>query len=92
MKHQILGEIKKQLRGIELSYDYNHQKEDYDIFVNLSEAAKLVATIREKAIDDMLAELQEVIDEHGTQYAMTYMKERAERLKLQEPELEEPER
>ena len=92
MKNQILGEIKKQLRSIELFYDYNHQKEDYDIFVNLSEAAELVATIREKAIDDMMAELQEVIDEHGTQYALMHTKERAKKLKLQEPELEEPER
>ena len=33
------------------------------------------------AIDVLMDELQEVIDEHGTRYVMMYMKERAEKLK-----------
>lgn len=37
--------------------------------------------IRVKAIDEMLEELQEVIDEHGERYVMMYMKEIAEQMK-----------
>ena len=40
-----------------------------------------IQEIRAKAIDEMLEELQEVIDEHGERYVMMYMKERAKQLK-----------
>ena len=39
--------------------------------------------VRNKAIDDFMEELQEVIDEHGSRYAMMYMKESAKKLKCQ---------
>ena len=37
--------------------------------------------IHNDAIDIFMEELQEVIDEHGSQYVMMYMKERAKQLK-----------
>ena len=40
--------------------------------------------IRAKAIDEMLEELQEVIDEHGERYVMMFMKERAKQMKASE--------
>ena len=36
---------------------------------------------KDKVIDEMLEELQEVIDEHGERYVMMYMKERAKQMK-----------
>lgn len=38
-------DLKRELRSIELAYDYNHQTDSYDITVNLEELADLVEDI-----------------------------------------------
>ena len=47
-----INDIKKAIREIEISYDYNHSKNDYDIVLNLTELANLIKTLQDKAIDD----------------------------------------
>ena len=54
-----INEIKKAIREIEISYDYNHSKNDYDIVLNLTELANLIKTLQGKAIDDF-AKLVEI--------------------------------
>ena len=45
-----IDDIKKAIREIEISYDYNHSKNDYDILLNLTELANLIKTLQDKAI------------------------------------------
>ena len=54
-----IDEIKKAIREIEISYDYNHRKNDYDIVLNLTELANLIKTLQGKVIDDF-AKLVEI--------------------------------
>ena len=54
-----IDEIKKAIREIEISYDYNHSKNDYDIVLNLTELANLIKTLQGKAIDDFVNEINE---------------------------------
>ena len=57
-------------------------KTTLETFENLSiEDVNMYQLGYNKAIEDFIGELQEVIDEHGTQYVMMYMKERAKQLK-----------
>ena len=51
--------IKKAIREIEISYDYNHSKNDYDIVLNLTELANLIKTLQDKAIDDFVNDLKD---------------------------------
>ena len=51
-----IDDIKKAIREIEISYDYNHSKNDYDIVLNLTELANLIKTLQGKAIDDFIHE------------------------------------
>ena len=53
-----INEIKKAIREIEISYDYNHSKNDYDIVLNLTELANLIKTLQGKAIDDFVKALR----------------------------------
>ena len=43
-----IDDIKKAIREIEISYDYNHIKNDYDILLNLTELADLIKTLQDK--------------------------------------------
>ena len=58
-----IDEIKKAIREIEISYDYNHSKNDYDIVLNLTELANLIKTLQGKAIDDFTGKIKENISE-----------------------------
>ena len=57
-----IDKIKKAIREIEISYDYNHSKNDYDIVLNLTELANLMKTLQGKAIDDLSNILKENYD------------------------------
>lgn len=80
-----IDEIKKAIREIEISYDYNHSKNDYDIELNLTELANLIRTLQSKAIDDFANALKENYDylpQIFTQEAFDrYVDEYAEQLK-----------
>ena len=54
MTDMTIDDIKKAIREIEISYDYNHRKNDYDIVLNLTELANLIKTLQGKAIDEAL--------------------------------------
>ena len=54
-----IDNIKKAIREIEISYDYNHSKNDYDIVLNLTELANLIKTLQGKAIDDFVEEIKD---------------------------------
>lgn len=56
-----IDDIKKAIREIEISYDYNHSKNDYDIVLNLTELANLIKTLQGKAIDDFVKEICKMI-------------------------------
>lgn len=57
-----MADIKKKIREIELSYDYNHSKEDYDVVVNLTEICTLFESVlaeeRNNAIDEFAERLK----------------------------------
>lgn len=74
-----INDIKKAIREIEISYDYNHSKNDYDIVLNLTELANLIKTLQDKAIDDLLYKMLEkgIID----LYQYNEMRNFAEKLK-----------
>ena len=59
-----INDIKKAIREIEISYDYNHSKNDYDIVLNLTELANLIKTLQNKAIDDFAEKLKSECREH----------------------------
>ena len=59
---RLIDEIKKAIREIEISYDYNHSKNDYDIELNLTELANLIKTLQDKTIDDLSNTLKENYD------------------------------
>ena len=79
-----IDEIKKAIREIEISYDYNHSKNDYDIVLNLTELANLIKTLQGKAIDDFAEKLKrenkETIPIHS-EYCRMSFDEIAEQLK-----------
>ena len=54
-----IDEIKKAIREIEIAYDYNHGKNDYDIVLNLTELANLIKILQYKAIDDFAEKLKQ---------------------------------
>ena len=75
-----IDEIKKAIREIEISYDYNHSKNDYDIVLNLTELANLIKTLQGKAIDDF-AELMKNRIEVGCMFTVTEIDRWKEQLK-----------
>ena len=54
-----IDDIKKDIREIEISYDYNHSKNDYDIVLNLTELANLIKTLQGKAVDEFVKKICE---------------------------------
>ena len=71
-----IDDIKKAIREIEISYDYNHSKNDYDILLNLTELVNLIKTLQDKAIDECL----EIVKFHkdswdGTEWAIRDIEE-----------------
>lgn len=78
-----IDEIKKVIREIEIAYDYNHVKNDYDIVLNLTELANLIKTLQGKVIDDFVkiaSDMPTVEEEDGTIRPM-WLEEMAEKLK-----------
>ena len=78
-----INDIKKSIREIEISYDYNHSKNDYDIELNLTELANLIKTLQDKAIDDFVkfrSDMPTAEKEDGTIRPMR-LEEMAEQLK-----------
>lgn len=70
-----IDDIKKAIREIEISYDYNHSKNDYDIVLNLTELANLIKTLQGKAIDDFAERLKEMANNSSTKYIRLSEKE-----------------
>ena len=75
-----INEVKTEIRKIEKYYDFNHQTNDYDVLVNLTEIANLILLQNKisynKAIDDFAEkmkyeygsdEIHETIDEISKQ-------------------------
>ena len=58
---------KTEVRKIEKYYDFNHQTNDYDVLVNLTEIANIILLQNKisynKAIDDFAEKLKPIIDE-----------------------------
>ena len=56
-----INEVKTEIRKIEKYYDFNHQTNDYDVLVNLTEIANLILLQNKisynKAIDDFVKAL-----------------------------------
>ena len=56
-----INEIKTEIRKIEKYYDFNHQTNDYDVLVNLTEIANIILLQNKisynKAIDDFVKAL-----------------------------------
>ena len=61
MIDMMINEIKTEIRKIEKYYDFNHQTNDYDVLVNLTEIANLILLQNKisynKAIDDFVKAL-----------------------------------
>ena len=62
-----IDEVKTEIRKIEKYYDFNHQTNDYDVLVNITEIANLILLQNKisynKAIDDFVEKLKPIIDE-----------------------------
>ena len=62
-----IDEAKTEVRNIEKYYDFNHQTNDYDVLVNITEIANLILLQNKisynKAIDDFAEKLKPIIDE-----------------------------
>ena len=81
-----INDIKKTIREIEISYDYNHSKNDYDIVLNLTELANLIKTLQGKAIDDFADKIISLCDDgefmnRFNEFTATTILELAEQLK-----------
>ena len=77
-----IDEVKVEVRKIEKYYDYNHQVNDYDVLVNLTEIANLILlqnkTSYNKAIDDFAEKMKY---EYGSDEIHETIDEIAEQLK-----------
>ena len=60
-----ITEIKTEIRKIEKYYDFNHQTNDYDVLVNITEIANLILLQNKisynKAIDDFVESVKNLI-------------------------------
>ena len=65
-----IDEAKTEVRKIEKYYDFNHQTNDYDVLVNITEIANLILLQNKisynKAIDDLLEDANEMAIEVDT--------------------------
>ena len=82
-----IDEVKTEVRKIEKYYDFNHQTNDYDVLVNLTEIANLILLQNKisynKALDDFVqfaSDMPTVEEEDGTIRPMR-LEEMAEKLK-----------
>ena len=61
-----IDEVKTEVRKIEKYYDFNHQTNDYDVLVNLTEISNLILIQNKisynKAIDDFAGMLIRYVD------------------------------
>ena len=61
MIYMTINEVKTEIRKIEKYYDFNHQTNDYDVLVNLTEIANFILLQNKisynKAIDDFVKAL-----------------------------------
>ena len=75
------NEIKTEIRKIEKYYDFNHQTNDYDVLVNLTEISNLILLQNKisynKAIDDFVKMAYEelIYSEHLTEIDIDYIAE-----------------
>lgn len=81
-----IDDIKKAIREIEIAYDYNHSKNDYDVVLNLTELANLIKTLQGKAIDDFADKIISLCDDgefmnRFNEFTATTILELAEQLK-----------
>ena len=86
-----IDEVKTEIRKIEKYYDFNHQTNDYDVLVNLTEIANLILLQNKisynKALDDFVKtlciEYSPVSDEMQNEYdnVCSRFKKIAEQLK-----------
>ena len=74
-----IDEIKTEIRNIEKYYDFNHQTNDYDVLINLTEIANLILFQNKisynKAIDDFAEKLKEMANNSSTKYIRLSEKE-----------------
>ena len=81
-----INEIKTEIRNIEKYYDFNHQTNDYDVLVNITEIANLILLQNKisynKAIDDFVkfANTMPTVEVDGEIRPM-WLEEMAEQLK-----------
>ena len=81
-----IDEIKTEIRNIEKYYDFNHQTNDYDVLVNITEIANLILLQNKisynKAIDDFVkfANTMPTVEVDGEIRSM-WLEEMAEQLK-----------
>ena len=65
-----IDEVKTEVRKIEKYYDFNHQTNDYDVLVNLTEISNLILIQNKisynKSIDDLLEDANEMAIEVDT--------------------------
>ena len=84
-----INEIKTEIRNIEKYYDFNHQTNDYDVLVNLTEIANFILLQNKisynKAIDDFVkfANTMPTVEVDGEIRPM-WLEEMAEQLKESE--------
>lgn len=82
-----IDEIKTEVRKIEKYYDYNHQTNDYDVLVNLTEITNLILLQNKisynKAIDNFVkfASDMPTIEEEDGEIRPMWLEEMAKRLK-----------
>ena len=83
-----IDEIKTEIRKIEKYYDFNHQTNDYDVLVNLTEISNLILLQNKisynKAIDDFVrfANTMPTVEEEDGEIRPMWLEEMAERLKV----------
>ena len=86
MIYMTINEIKTEIRNIEKYYDFNHQTNDYDVLVNITEIANLILLQNKisynKAIDDFVkfANTMPTVEVDGEIRPM-WLEEMAEQLK-----------
>ena len=82
-----IDEIKTEVRKIEKYYDFNHQTNDYDVLVNLTEIANLILLQNKisynKALDDFVkfANTMPTVEEESGTIRPMRLEEIAEQLK-----------
>ena len=60
-----IDEIKTEVRKIEKYYDFNHQTNDYDVLVNLTEIANLILLQNKISYNKALDDFVKVVKKHN---------------------------